>query len=270
MFSSFTVFGREISMYMIMAVLGAVAAGVVFFLNARGPEYRRDQLLHIVVVGAGGALVGAHILFFLTRLDFLAAVIANPGAYIKSFRTFLSVLASLFGGMVYYGGLFGAVFAIRLYCKKLKIDFAPHSDALTPGVPLFHTFGRVGCLFAGCCYGFECSYGWRFPDSQSADPAKRYFPIQAVEAGCNLLIFLLLEFVLRGRVRRGSLIWWYGLLYSAVRFVLEFFRGDGVRGVFAGLSTSQWVGIGVFVLSAAMLLRVRFSKKKDDNDGQEV
>ena len=263
MFSSFTVFGREISTYMIMAALGAISAGAVLFINARGDGYRRDQLLHIVVVGAGGALLGAHLFFFFTRIPLLCAVLSSPGKYVRSFGDFIKLLGSLFGGMVYYGGLIGSVAAIWIYCRKLKIDFPLHSDALTPGVALFHAFGRVGCLLAGCCYGFECSYGWHFPDSQSADPAKRYFPIQLVEAGCNLLLFALLQFLIRGRVRKGSVLWWYGAIYGVERFTLEFFRGDTVRGALWGLSTSQWLSIAVFAGSVFALIfgKVRANKK---------
>jgi len=249
-----------------MSVLGIAAFAAVLFVNARGEGYRRDQLLHIVVVGAGGGILGAHALFFMTRLDFLAEVICHPSRYLGSFNDFINVLVSLFGGMVYYGGLFGAVFAIWLYCRKLKIDFSLHVDAGVPGVPLFHAFGRVGCLFAGCCYGFESRYGWHFPYSPAADPSKTYFPIQLVESACNILLFAVLQFTLFRRVRRGAMLWWYGALYSTVRFVLEFFRGDAVRGIYFGLSTSQWISLAVFALSVSALIVKRIKSVNEPKD----
>ena len=37
------------------------------------------------------------------------------------------------------------------------------------------------------------------------------------------------------------------LSYTAFRFAIEFFRGDVVRGIFLGLSTAQWVSLGIAV-----------------------
>lgn len=57
------------------------------------------------------------------------------------------------------GGLFGALLMVYLICRIRKQNFADLSDILTVGIPLFHCFGRVGCFFAGCCYGVE-SNSW--------------------------------------------------------------------------------------------------------------
>ncbi|MDE5758819.1 MAG: prolipoprotein diacylglyceryl transferase, partial [Allobaculum sp.] len=35
----------------------------------------------------------------------------------------------------------------------------------------------------------------------------------------------------------------YLIAYSVGRFIIEFWRGDGIRGVVNGLSTSQYLGI---------------------------
>lgn len=44
----------------------------------------------------------------------------------------------------------------------------------------------------------------------------------------------------------------YLSMYSVERFIIEFFRYDYVCGSICGLSTSQWISIGIFV-SALML-----------------
>jgi phosphatidylglycerol:prolipoprotein diacylglycerol transferase len=57
------------------------------------------------------------------------------------------------------------------------------------------------------------------------------------------------------KVFDGQILWTYGILYSIGRFVIEYFRGDD-RGfpVEQVLSTSQFVGIFIFILSSFMLL----------------
>ena len=254
MFQSFTFLGREFNMYMIMATVGAVACGFVMFFRCYGEKYRRDQVVHIILAAAAGAFLGAHLVYFFTQFDLLVKIVAAPSNYITSFVDFIAVLGGLFGGMVFYGGLIGGVVGSWLYCRTLKLDFDLYADAVAPGVPLFHAFGRIGCLCAGCCYGFECSYGWHFPYSPTADPTKTYFPIQLVEACCNLILFILLILIPRRRFPKGLLLWIYVILYSVERFILEFFRGDNVRGVFGTFSTSQWISVVLFVLSAFMII----------------
>lgn len=262
MFSSFTVFGKEISMYMIMTVLGGFALAAVVFGTAKKEIYRRDQLLHIMLAAAGGAFVGAHLLFLFTRLSLLKDVASNFSAYVRSFRDFLNVLVSLLGGMVFYGGLFGALIGGLLYCRNLKLDPLLYLDLFVPGIPLFHMFARLGCLFAGCCFGVESEHGWYFPDSPVADPHVRYFPIQLVEAVGNLLIFLLLLALPKAKIPKGRMVWIYFPLYAVMRFTLEFWRGDAERGIYGGLSISQWVSIFLLLLSACTFLRDYLQRRK--------
>ena len=66
----------------------------------------------------------------------------------------------LSGGFVFYGGLFGALAAVWLFCRRRKVPFSQLGADLVPAVPLFHTFGRVGCFLAGCCYGIPAPAGW--------------------------------------------------------------------------------------------------------------
>lgn len=239
MFPSFQLFGKEISMYMVMTVLGALAMGLVLYFTTKKPGYRRDQIFHILLAGAGGAFVGAHLLFFFTRLPALWQLVTHWDTYIHGFQDVWTAIQVLFGGMVFYGGLFGAIVGGLWYCKCLKLDGRLHMDAIVPTIPLFHMFGRFGCLLAGCCYGVESAYGWYFPQSPLADPLVRYFPIQLVEAGFNFLLFWLLLCLPKTHIPKGKMLWIYFPLYAAGRFMLEFWRGDAVRGVYAGLSTSD-------------------------------
>jgi phosphatidylglycerol:prolipoprotein diacylglycerol transferase len=65
-------------------------------------------------------------------------------------------------------------------------------DIATPAIPLFHFFGRMGCFFAGCCFGIESSFGYTFRYSiiKEANGINR-FPVQLLEALVNLLLFFI-------------------------------------------------------------------------------
>ena len=54
----------------------------------------------------------------------------------------------------------------------------------------------------------------------------------------------------------------YACSYAVVRFVLEFFRGDKVRGGFLGISTSQWISILLIIGSALLIVYLTVWQKK--------
>ena len=56
---------------------------------------------------------------------------------------------------------------------------------------------------------------------------------------------------------KNKLVFVYMLLYSVVRFSVEFLRGDTIRGVYFGISTSQWISIVLFVLAIIKLFVIK-------------
>ena len=67
------------------------------------------------------------------------------------------------------------------------------------------------------------------------------FPVQLVESCCLVIIFVILLILrMNGSTKLAEQ---YLVLYALCRFVLEFFRGDAIRGVWYGMSTSQWISL---------------------------
>jgi phosphatidylglycerol:prolipoprotein diacylglycerol transferase len=66
----------------------------------------------------------------------------------------------------------------------------------------------------------------------------------------------LLLLVRRARKFDGQVFWFYPLFYAVLRFIIEFYRGDVVRGLYFGgiISTSQIIAIGMIFLSLFMLM----------------
>lgn len=155
------------------------------------------------------------------------------------------------GGFVFYGGLlFGLTFYLiyTLVFKKFSIK---KSYLLIPGLIFGHAIGRVGCFLTGCCYGRVCDLPWKV----YMDGAYRH-PVQLYEA---FALFLLGYFSLRWIKGKKNLFVFtnYLLSYSVIRFFLEFFRGDDVRGVlWFQLSTSQNISIGLFLVALVVRSRI--------------
>src|SRR5512134_2990879 len=63
-------------------------------------------------------------------------------------------------GGVFYGGLIAAVVVALWYLRRHRMPVWTVTDVFAPGIALGHVIGRLGCLFAGCCFGKPASVPW--------------------------------------------------------------------------------------------------------------
>ena len=135
-------------------------------------------------------------------------------------------------------------------------SFPVFGDLFAPALALGHAFGRLGCFASGCCFGKATAGSWgaAFPRGSVAfdtlatqgtmgpgwQVTPPLHPTQLYEAFGELLIFTAL-LVLRPRVRRrpGTLLVTYLGLYALLRFVVEMFRGDVIRGLVVAIQTPR-------------------------------
>lgn len=154
-------------------------------------------------------------------------------------------------GIVFYGGLFGLIGIYYLMAKRKKLDLMV-LNILAVVIPLFHSVARIGCFLAGCCFGKECDcfLGIRYTTMiESTEDTAIRLPVQLWESGFNFLLFIYLMYLLnRKDWKEKHILRMYLLVYSIGRFILEFFRGDTVRGVLCGVSFSQMISIIIWLL----------------------
>lgn len=166
----------------------------------------------------------------------------------------LSVLGS--GGWVVYGGILGGLLAALIWCKWKKWKFMDYFQVLMPCVSLAQGFGRIGCFFAGCCGGAvtDAWYGIQFPASSLAwTTTRKIIPTQLLSSAGDFLIFAFLMYNLKKGKHPEDTGAWYLILYSVGRFLIEFLRGDLIRGGIGPFSTSQFISLFVVVLGAYMI-----------------
>ena len=180
-----------------------------------------------------GVLFGGKILYFLTRLPEVIDKLDRATSKGDNW----DAISFGFSGLVFYGGLIGGLIFTLVLCKLFKMNTLRFLDYMTPAIPLFHAFGRVGCFLTGCCYGIPSDFGFTTTDAilKSCNGVNR-FPVQLLEGAINVLLFVFL-FVLRKKplkiMRRGDIFFAYIFSYSVIRFCLEFLRGDD-KGSFIG------------------------------------
>jgi phosphatidylglycerol---prolipoprotein diacylglyceryl transferase len=166
----------------------------------------------------------------------------------------LSVLGS--GGWVVYGGILGGLLAALIWCKWKKWKFMDYFQVLMPCVSLAQGFGRIGCFFAGCCGGAvtDAWYGIQFPATSPAwNTTQKIIPTQLLSSAGDFLIFAFLMYNLKKGKHPEDTGAWYLILYSVGRFLVEFLRGDLIRGGIGPFSTSQFISLFVVVLGAYMI-----------------
>jgi phosphatidylglycerol---prolipoprotein diacylglyceryl transferase len=202
-----------------------------------------------------------------------AAIVGSRAYYVllhfEEFRNDLWAIVNPFnhglvgiGGLVMYGGFIGAILAAVFYFKKKKIPFLPYADASAPSVALGVALTRIGCFLNGCCFGSSAAHGGiTFPASSAAGMyqhevhAAGLYPSQLYEFAGGLLIFLLLLLVGRKKPFTGFIFYSLGLLYSVLRFMVDFSRFYGPGERLAGLSHNQIVCIILFIIFGGLILR---------------
>lgn len=261
MYPIINIFGFEIQSYSLIAAIGFVVTAVVAVRLGRCRSISAEKTLMATLVSAFGIFVGGHILFALTNIKSIIKLISQDDLTVNSVLPYIS-------GMVFYGGLFGAVIAVLIYTAVNK-DVGKNNvfDIFAVSVPLFHTFGRIGCFFAGCCYGVECDFGLAaYLNTSPTHYGVKRFPVSLAEAGVNLLIFAVLLLLFKRNKLKGKLIFIYLLTYASARFVLEFFRGDSIRGFIFGFSTSQFISLLIITVLVLYFLFLYIKKRSKQNN----
>jgi phosphatidylglycerol:prolipoprotein diacylglycerol transferase len=222
--------------------------------SARRSNVDPDTVMSLGTWAIVGAILGAKALLFVRSVSDYTGSVSDLWSVVTSAGDF-------------YGGFIGALIASALFFwQHPDVRFWKIADLCAPAIALGQAIGRIGCLMAGDDYGRAASVPWAItftdPDAASIGGAPLgvpLHPVQLYESVVCLALFLLLLRLARRNHREGDIIVAYTGLYAVARFVLEFFRGDADRGfVFGGwLSTSQFIGIGMFAAAAVLFLTGR-------------
>ena len=126
-----------------------------------------------------------------------------------------------------------------------------------PEVSLAQGFGRLGCFFAGCCYGrpTDAWYGITFTHSQMAPNGVSLIPTQLISSAADFIFAAVLMFYASKSPKKGRVASMYMVLYGIGRFSIEFLRND-YRGSVGILSTSQFISIAVVAIGLIIYVMV--------------
>ena len=227
--------------YGLMIAVGLIAGYILALWTAKKLHCNKkhmDNLLFTILISG---FLSSKILYLLTNLS---KFLEDPGF----------ILDSLGGGWVVYGGILGGILGGYFYTRKHHLPFLRYFDWTMPSFALSQAFGRIGCFLAGCCYGCETTshFSVVFPQGSLAPSGIPLVPTQLMSSAFDFCLCIFLVSLIRKKKWDGQIGCAYLIIYSFGRFIIEFFRGDLIRGSVGFLSTSQFISIFTFAMGLAI------------------
>ncbi len=239
----FEIFGKQIYTYGPIMALGFLLGFALMYKIAtrrnEDVEFYMDLYIWVIIFG----LVGSKLLYNIIEYD---SFLEHP----------IKMLNPREGGLVWYGGVIAVNVFLVWYAKRRGMPFLQITDTLAAPLALGLAIGRWGCLMGGCCYGKACDLPWaiHYPHDHET-LGLGVHPTPLYESFSSLILAAAIYVVINRGVRRGvpTLIWFTA--YPIIRIVIEFFRGDKIRGFVIEdgpipLSTSQFIGVILVVIAA--------------------
>ena len=250
----FNIVGVSVDLYTICFLVGVIACLIFTIIAMKKCGYSSTARDTIIIIGIFAIMIGL-----------LSA------ALFQAFYNLIAGKGFTFEGMTFIGGLIGGVIAflgiyflyVYVINPRLKEKNFFKSDMnkgvwyllrIAPiSITIAHGFGRIGCFFAGCCYGKETNawYGIQFPGLHT-----KVIPTQLFEAiflFALSAVMIVLLFVVHFKYNMSL----YLVSYGIWRFVIEYFRGDYRGSFIPGLSPSQFWSIIMVLLGIAIFFLYR-------------
>ena len=233
--------------YSIFLFLGIIFCLALFVTYLKKNNINKNYMYDLLILACGSIIIG---ILSAALFQFIFDSIKNGKLTFDFSMTF-------FGGLV--GGVVAFISGFFLIIRKrhANANFINDVVIIAPAcITLAHGLGRIGCFFAGCCYGIETNswLGVKFPHLDNP-----VYPTQLYEA-IFLIILTGILFLLAYKFKSTFTFSVYLFTYGIFRFLIEFIRGDDRGAYLIGLSPSQVFSICSILISIG--LTIFFVKRK--------
>ena len=232
-----------------------IALGVSAFLISFSFDSERKKLLTMDQVHT------------LVALSIIAGVLGGKLLYLAECVRESSNLSELFSfwnaGFSVLGAFITVPLSISWYMRKHNLSIIPSFDRAVIYVPLTFAISRLGCFFAGCCYGIptNCFTAVMYTDPNSLAPlCESIHPTQLYSAGLEFLLFIFMFTIGQKKLKKpGQLFGAYFILMGIERFIVDFLRGDRTL-ISDSFSFSQIAAGGVGMVGLIILFLATFTR----------
>ncbi|MBR6728154.1 MAG: prolipoprotein diacylglyceryl transferase [Clostridia bacterium] len=238
----------NIHMYGVMIAVGLLGLFLILFFVGKKIGLESRFIDFMFYAGTASIVVG----FFAAALfQGIYNYIEDParGFSISRGSTFLG---GLIGGATTF---FAAYFIFR---KRYKNRLYEIMSLLPCCVLVAHAFGRLGCFFAGCCYGVESdsAFAVQFPKLRHPVLPTQLYESIFLFVLLAVCLFLLIKFGFRHNMSV------YLIAYGIFRFIIEFWRDDERGELIGSISPSQFWSIVMVVLGIGLVFVMEYLGKK--------
>ncbi len=249
-------YGFFISLGILVALLISLSLGI-----KRG--IKKEEILDISFWLIIFGVLGARLYDVLLEIPFY---IKNPFQIIKIWQ----------GGLAIHGAIIAGVLTIFFISKKNNLNFWKISAIFAPGLALAQAIGRIGNYFNQELFGKATSLPWGIPIALENRPLElinetHFHPTFIYESlGCLLIFFILLKInQTKAKSLKDSIVSYdylvvalYMLLYSMLRFSLEFIRVD-YSPVILGFKVPQITSLLMAALAVFIIVNKYVFQKKE-------
>lgn len=236
----------EVRYYGIIFAVGFIIAYFLigYLAKERKIKLEKDDTADLLFYILIGVVAGSRLFYVLVyNLKFY---LMNP----------LQIFALWNGGLSFHGGLIGAIIMCFIYCKKKKIGFYELADIVVIPLALGLALGRIANFLNGELVGRVTNAPWavKFRDYEGFR-----HPSQLYESLKNFFIFFVLWFVRNKKLKKGFLFWLFIVMYSVLRFFIEFFRmpDEQLGFIVFGLTMGQILNSIMFLIGVYFMMRLK-------------
>lgn len=243
----------------------------LFFRELAKKEVEPEKIFWLIIFVFFGGLIGSRLGYL---LQFPQYYLAHP---LEIFRIWA-------GGLMFYGGLFGALMSGWLYLKyedrlnrffglrkslpsdnrvsgprkRFSLSFLQVADLAIPALSLGIFITRIGCSLINDHQGAITSLPWaiQWPDGTLRHPVAEYLALN------GLTMFLVFWFLRNLLKKPGQLFIIFLFWYSISRFFLDFTRAIDTPLAdphYFGLFISQWLSLFVIIGLTIFLVKKKLS-----------
>lgn len=207
--------------------------------------HQKISLESILVMGAITGIVGARLLY---------SSLNN-----HEFNNFLDYFLIWDGGLSLLGAVIAIALFMPLFVRAYNIPAVALADIFTTYAPLIQACGRIGCFFAGCCYGSPTTLMWAVSSAYCPNPVH---PVQLYSALLLLILTLCLYYMSMRSTRAGTITGIYLVGIGLERYSTDFWRADQ-EGFWGILSYQQLLALSIMGAGILWLCYIQHREQKN-------